>query len=108
MRQLTLSIAFCMLVSTGRDFASAAAPPGALNVKDFGAKGDAKSDDTASFQKALDEAGKTATHVFVPPARYLISTHLNIPDGVELCGTFDAPPVALHNEDKPELEKGSV
>ncbi len=28
------------------------------NVRDFGAKGDGKADDTAAFPRALDEAGK--------------------------------------------------
>ncbi|HEQ60706.1 MAG TPA: hypothetical protein ENN74_03755, partial [Firmicutes bacterium] len=32
--------------------------PGTLNVRDFGAIGDGKADDTATFQKALDAAGK--------------------------------------------------
>src|SRR5262245_29603904 len=88
--------------------ASAAPPPAALNVKEFGAVGDAKTDDTDAFQKALDEASQSALRVYVPPARYLIAKHLSIPDGVELCGAFDAPPVALHGDDNPKFEKGSV
>ena len=41
------------------------------NVKDFGAKGDGETDDTAAFQKALDEAPEGA--VLVPEGRYVIA-----------------------------------
>lgn len=41
------------------------------SVKDFGAKGDGKTDDTAAFQKALDEA--TVGALLVPEGRYVIT-----------------------------------
>ena len=37
-----------------------------FNVRDFGALGDGKTDDTAAFQKALDAAGKRTCIVDVP------------------------------------------
>jgi Pectate lyase superfamily protein len=64
-----------------------------LNVRDFGAKGDAKSDDTAPFQRALDECSKRGGGlVEVPTGRYLIKTHLVVPPNVTLEGVFRAPP----------------
>ncbi len=46
------------------------------NVKDFGAKGDGETDDTAAFQKALDEAPEGA--VLVPEGRYVIGKQVVI------------------------------
>ena len=43
---------------------------GVHNVVSFGATGNGKTDDTAAFQKALDEAGKTGGIVFVPAGRF--------------------------------------
>ncbi len=84
----------------------------ALNVRDFGAKGDGKADDTAAFQTALDQAYQAGGGtVFVPPGRYLIATHLTIPHNVTLEGIFTAPPTTPWRRDnaagKPELA-GSV
>jgi hypothetical protein len=41
------------------------------NVRDFGAAGDGKTDDTGSLQKALDAARSTGGIVFFPPGVYL-------------------------------------
>ena len=38
-----------------------------LNVRDFGATGDGKTDDTKAIQRALDAAGEVQGAVFVPP-----------------------------------------
>jgi len=58
-------------------------PPG-LNVKTFGAKGDGVADDTAAFQKAIQEA--TAA-IEIPAGRYLITDILEIKrSGVVLRG----------------------
>ena len=42
-----------------------------LNVREFGAKGDGKTDDTQAIQKALDLAGEARGAVFVPPGVYM-------------------------------------
>jgi hypothetical protein len=56
-----------------------------LNVLDFGAVTDGKTDCTAQFQEALDTAGKTRSTVFVPDGTYRVST-LRIPPHSGLIG----------------------
>jgi hypothetical protein len=68
-----------------------------FNCRDFGAVGDAKTDDTGSIQKALDEAGAQGGGVVLLPAgTYRIEGHLTIPPGVTLQGIFQGP----HHEDQ--------
>ena len=65
----------------------------ALNVRDCGAVGDGKTDDTAAFQKALDTVGKAGGGiVFVPTGNYLFKGTLLIPRAVTLEGVWTAPP----------------
>jgi hypothetical protein len=77
----------------GAQETAAANPPGgaAADLSRFGIKADGTSDDTASIQKALDEAAKTGATVVLPPARYLVKGSLKIPLGVALEGIHDAP-----------------
>ena len=56
-----------------------------LNVRDFGAKGDGKADDTQSIQKALHEAAGAAASVFVPEGVYPCST-IRMPPNTGLLG----------------------
>jgi len=79
-----------------------AAPPvegrrmGQWNVRDFGAKGDGATDDTAAFQSALDAARKGGGGiVFAPAGKYLFKGNLKIPSAVTLEGTFRCVPA--HN-----------
>lgn len=66
-----------------------------FNVLDFGAqagKADTNIDCTASFQAALDAAGKAGGGtVFVPAGFYRFQGHLTVPAGVEMRGIFDVP-----------------
>jgi len=65
---------------------------GALNVRDFGAKGDGQADDTAAFEKAFAAADKMGgTVVFVPTGNYLIQGTLKVPEHVVVKGVFEAP-----------------
>jgi hypothetical protein len=89
--------------------AAAAAEPedGVFSVRSFGAKGDGKQDDTAAFQKALDEAGKAGGGtVRVPRGSYLIGGNLRVPIGVTLEGTFAAPPAHTGIRDKNHPKPG--
>jgi hypothetical protein len=77
--------------------AQAAAPSGGasatMNVRDFGAAGDGKKDDTAAFQKALDIAGqRSGGTVYAPPGSYLLNGLLNLPAGVTLRGSYSCVP----------------
>ena len=62
-------------------------------VLDFGAKGDGHSDDTAAFQKALEEAGHAGGgKVYAPRGSYFFAGHLNIPAAVTLHGVWESVP----------------
>jgi hypothetical protein len=68
--------------------------------------GDAATDDTASFQRALDAAYKSGGGaVYVPPGRYFFKDILIIPDGVGLRGSFGCVPshsgIRDHGQAKP-------
>lgn len=70
-----------------------------LNVRDFAAEGDGSTDDTHSFQNALDACERAGGGtVYVPPARYNIEGHLSIPPCVTLRGSFESPPTTTDKE----------
>ena len=56
-----------------------------INVKNFGAKGDGKTDDTAALQKAFDKLNNHIT-VYLPPGRYIISKTLEWKGAKRLIG----------------------
>lgn len=63
-----------------------------FSVRDFGAKADGASDDTAAFQAALDAAGGNGGGVvFAPAGTYRLNGHLNVPTGVTLRGDWISP-----------------
>ena len=65
-------------------------------VRDFGAIGDGRTDDTAAFRKALDAAGKAGGGVVhVPRGNYFFAGHLNVPPAVALKGVWESVPA--HN-----------
>ncbi|MCX6377276.1 MAG: glycosyl hydrolase family 28-related protein, partial [Armatimonadetes bacterium] len=82
---------------------------GYLNVRDFGAKGDGLTDDTAAFQSALDEMAKQGGGIVTLSAgKYLIKTHLAIPRGVTLEGTWRAPACATEYHDPKDPKGGPL
>ncbi len=58
---------------------------GFLNVRNFGAAGDGKTDDTAPLQRAIDAAAVNSSGVFLPPAIY-ITRELHVRPGIALIG----------------------
>jgi hypothetical protein len=56
--------------ASGQQSGSEAKSTSVFNVKDFGAKGDGKTSDSASIQKALDEAGKVQGTAYFPSGNY--------------------------------------
>lgn len=82
---------------------------GVLSVRDYGAAGDGITDDTAAFQKALDEAGETpGTKVTVPVGRFLIKGSLSVPPGVTLEGVWQAPTAFTENHGSTILAVGGA
>jgi hypothetical protein len=91
--------------------ASAATDPhpqsGTQNVRSFGAAGDAVTDDTASFQRALDLVFRAGGGtVYAPPGKYLFKGTLNIPDGVTLRGSYTCVPSHLGLRNQGEAKPG--
>jgi len=75
---------------------SAQKHPDAWDVRDYGAKGDGKTDDTPAFQKALDAAGRAGGGtVHAPRGNYFFAGHLNVPNAVTLEGVWKSVPA--HN-----------
>ena len=76
--------------------AGAAPADGALNVRDFGARGDGQTDDSAAFQRALDAAAKSGERALrVPSGNYLFRGSLRVPVGVTVRGSWESVPA--HN-----------
>lgn len=65
-----------------------------INVKDYGAKGDGKSDETISFQKALNEindkyaSAKIHTFLYIPSGTYILSESLILNKYISIIGEF--------------------
>ena len=75
-----------------------------INVKDFGAKGDAKTDDTAAFQAAIDYfasggTGNAIKCIFIPPGYYKVTGNILIPDTAHSLLFYGAGPRASVIED---------
>jgi hypothetical protein len=90
----TLLPSLPLLAILGAVAAAAAAPvPDLYAVRDFGAKGDGQTDDTAAFQKALDAARQAGGGVvYAPRGNYFFAGHLNVPAAVTLRGVWESVP----------------
>ena len=81
------------------------------NVIDFGAKGDASTDNTEAFQAALDAAGEAGGGVvFAPTGRYRFEGELSVPRHVTLRGVFAYAPAhaGVRDAHEPRPEFGTV
>jgi hypothetical protein len=88
------SLFLLIAVPAGR--AASAAVSDDFNVRDYGAVGDGKTDDTAAFQRALDAAGKAnGGVVYAPRGNYFFAGRLNVPKAVTLAGMWQSVPA--HN-----------
>jgi len=78
-----------------------------INVKNFGARGDGATDETAAFQRALDSVHTAGGGtVYAPSGRYLFRGVLNIPEGVTLRGSFSCVPSHTGTRDKGQPKPG--
>lgn len=68
------------------------AQPGLVTVRDFGAVGDGRTDDTDAFQRAIDAVGKLGGGVVtVPTGSYKLLGRITVKQGVTLEGVLRAP-----------------
>ncbi len=75
---------------------AAPATDSVFSVRDFGAKGDGKTDDTGAFQQALDAAHQAGGGVVLAPrGNYFFAGHLTVPGAVSLKGIWESVPA--HN-----------
>lgn len=92
-RKTRMVLFVCFLAATSHGFAS---ENEVLDVRQFGAKGDGQTDDTAAFQQALDAAGAAGGGIVrVPRGVYRFAGHLRIPNAVTLKGMWESVPA--HN-----------
>ncbi len=88
--------ALSLLLAFGSTWLVLAAEPAGYNVREYGAAGDGKTDDTAAFQKALDAAaGAGGGVVYAPRGNYFFAGHLSVPNAVTLKGVWESVPA--HN-----------
>jgi len=92
-RLITIIVVPGTLTALAVSLAVGAPKPDLYSVRDFGAIGDGKTDDTAAFQKALDSAKEAGGGVvYAPRGNYFFAGHLNVPGSVTLKGMWESVP----------------
>ncbi|MFX4262551.1 glycosyl hydrolase family 28-related protein [Pelotomaculum propionicicum] len=71
----------------GSDNNNRAAGVSLINVKDFGAKGDGETDDTAALQQAINSLAPDGGTVVFSPGTYITSNQITVRDKVSLIGS---------------------
>jgi len=89
-KRVRFSAVFLLLAGAAGQ--AGAGAPEVLSVRDFGARGDGRNDDTAAFQKALDAAGQAGGTVLAGRGTFFFAGHLNVPSGVALEGIWKSVP----------------
>lgn len=83
-----------------------------LHVRAFGAKGDAKTDDTAAFQRALDAAARNGDTVWVDPVAagggYVLTHRVVLPRGTSLIGAPAGMPFIAWEGTPRKVQTGAV
>src|SRR3954467_9717661 len=95
-----LLLRVAILFSAGRALAA-----DVYSVLDFGAKPDGTTDNTASFQKAIDTASKEGGGtVIAPRGNYFFSGHLYLSNAVTLKGMWESVPshIGIRNRGAPK------
>jgi len=79
--------------------------PVTLSVREFGARGDGRTDDTPAFARALKAAAERGVpEVSAPPGLYRLEGALEIPHGIALAGSWQSP----HHPQTVGLTTGTV
>jgi hypothetical protein len=85
-RILYLTTTFCLAGLT-------ASAGDVYSVRDYGAKGDGRTDDTAAFQRALDTAAQAGGGtVMAGRGNFFFAGHLSVPKAVTLAGIWQSVP----------------
>jgi len=80
-------------------------PVSQVSVRDFGARGDGRADDTPAFARALAAAlERGAPEAVVPPGSYRLDGSVEIPRGVALTGSWQTP----HHSETRGVSTGTV
>jgi Pectate lyase superfamily protein len=90
---LYLAVALCVVVATVIILRAVSAPPArdsatskaVVDVRDYGARGDGKTNDRAAITAAMKFAAAHARKVYVPAGTFTFTT-LTVPDGVTVVG----------------------
>ena len=96
-RDAVFGIVTCALLGT----MPAAASPNAVNVRNVGATGNGRADDTVAIQRSIDMAGASGI-VYIPCGVYVISASLTLPSGILLrgagsCAVIKESPLMVDN-----------
>jgi len=81
-------------------------------VRDFGATGDGRNDDTLAFQTALDRAAEVGGVVLVDPvgpgSGYVLTDTVVLPQGTSLMGSWAGMPFIAWEGVRREVQRGAV